>query len=104
MSNQDPAPVWRQRLDDLAQSGLSVREWCQARGISKSQYTYWRRRIAEAEAAAPERATWLSIPAAASTASSSLTLRIAGAQIDLQPGFDPDLLRSVVAALGGAPC
>jgi hypothetical protein len=31
-----------------------------------------------------------------------LTVRIGAAEIDVRPGFDPDLLRATVAALGGA--
>ena len=33
-----------------------------------------------------------------------LTVRIAGAEIDVRPGFDASLLRSAVLALGGKPC
>ena len=57
----DRMPLWRERLDDLARSGLSVRAWCEARGIGKSQYAYWRRRIAEADALPGEGAAWLPV-------------------------------------------
>lgn len=33
-----------------------------------------------------------------------ITLRIAGAAIDVTPGFDPATLRAVVVALGAIPC
>lgn len=68
---------------------------------SSSQLTPQRPRVTPA----PE---WLPVAvegrSADSVAPSCLTLRIAGAEIDLRTGFDAALLRSVVAALGGAAC
>ncbi len=43
-------------------------------------------------------------PAPLPTHPSGLTLRIAGAEIQIQSGFDPILLRTVVHVLGTQPC
>ena len=107
MVNEELAQVWRKRLDDFAQSGLSVRKWCEAHGCSKNQYTYWRRRLANSDSARAGSA-WLPVqiiePAPAPASLARLTVRIAHAAIDVEPGFDPALLRAVVEALGTLPC
>ena len=107
MWNEELADVWRKRLADIAESNLTVRKWCEQQGVSFQQYVYWRRRLAFTDAPKPTGADWLPvavIEAAPVAVAKSLTVRIAGAAIDLQPGFDPDLLRSVVAALGAERC
>lgn len=98
--------LWRQRLADLSQSGLSVRQWCEHNGVSKSTYGYWRRKLAEANSTQSEGRGWITVAhdRSAPTASRGLTVRIAGAAIDVETGFDPSLLRAVVLALGNERC
>jgi hypothetical protein len=110
--------LWRKLLSSIAPGEMTVRQWCDRQGVSLHQYYYWRRRIAAvadektAEAKPSSRNArvqpWLAVevvePMAAPATSEKLTLQIAGAAIDLQPGFDPSLLRAVVRALGADPC
>lgn len=107
MAKEELAEVWRKRLDDFAQSGLSVRKWCEVKGCSKNQYTYWRRRLANGDTA-KAGAAWLPVqiiePAPAPASLARLTVRVAHAAIDVEPGFDPALLRAVVEALGTPRC
>ncbi len=104
--------VWRKRLDDLARSGLSVRAWCERSGVSRYQARYWKAYFADHEddpsdPSAPGEA-WLPVaiadPAPRETASARIVLRIGAAAIDIQPGFDPELLRRVVQALEPQGC
>ena len=37
--------LWKQRLEDIKQSNLSVDEWCTKNQVSKHAYYYWRRKI-----------------------------------------------------------
>lgn len=37
--------LWKQRLEDIKQSDLTVDEWCKQNKISKHAYYYWRRKI-----------------------------------------------------------
>lgn len=108
MTREELAQVWRKRLDDFAQSGLSVRKWCERQGFSKNQYTYWRRRLADTAIGKAGGTAWLPVqvlpPSPTPTSPALLTLRIAGAEIDLTAGFDPSLLRAVVTALGSQRC
>jgi transposase-like protein len=105
MSDNGTANVWRRLLESFTPGEMTVREWCEQQGVSEHQYYYWRRRITAPPkpTAAPETqwiAVEVSAPAPVPTNSSGLTLRIAGAEIQIQSGFDPILLRTVVHALG----
>ena len=108
MTHEELAEVWRKRLDDFAQSGLNVRKWCERQGFSKNQYTYWRRRLANSSIVAADGTAWLPVQvlpdSLTPTSSAHLTVRIAGAEIDLSAGFDPSLLRAIVTALGSQGC
>lgn len=105
--NPDPLDdLWRQRLADLSQSGLSVRQWCEQKGVTKSTYGYWRRKLALADAAETGGTDWLCVTSdpPVPTVSKGLTVEIAGASIPVQNGFDPALLRAIVVALGEPRC
>ena len=37
--------LWKQRLEEIKQSDLTVDEWCKQNQISKHAYYYWRKKI-----------------------------------------------------------
>lgn len=37
--------LWKQRLEDIKQSDLTVNEWCTKNQVSKYAYYYWRKKI-----------------------------------------------------------
>ena len=43
----------RQRVDWQANSGQSVRAWCQRQGLKESAFHWWRRELARRDAAKP---------------------------------------------------
>ena len=101
------AQEWRQRLDDFAASEMTVQDWCDFNRVTPDRYYYWRRRLAN-EQTQPHTPCFVPVdlaetPAAPSP-SSAITVRLAGAEIDVRTGFDPALLRAVVAALATSPC
>jgi hypothetical protein len=88
---------------------MTVREWCDFNHLSLHQYYYWRRRLAELANPKEEKDRWQVVDILNSTspptpAAVPLNVRIAGAAIEVVPGFDPALLRAVVAALATPPC
>lgn len=103
MSNPQLAQEWRERLEDYAQSEMTVQEWCDFNGVSTAQYYYWRRRLAGPAPKTAANGGWQSVNIVdtppISTAKGGLNVHIAGAAIEVGPGFDPALLRAVVAAL-----
>jgi len=134
VKGQELSDAWRQRLLDAAKSGATVKAWCSRNGYTLDQYYYWNRRLREQgshpisnspqpaplrrgrprvdraadrepDAAAPGQ--WLLVEPASEAASvglDHLTVRIAGAEIDVYAGFNSALLRSVVRALAVGGC
>jgi hypothetical protein len=101
------AQEWRDRLEDFALSEMTVQQWCDFNAIPVHQYYYWRRRLANPKTDHNPPPTWMALsvlePAPLPTAP-ALTLRIAGAEIQITPGFDSQLLRAVVGALATTGC
>ena len=108
MINPQLAQEWRQRFADFAESQMSVQEWCDLQRVSVSQYYYWRRRVSaiEPDKAAPARFLPVSLvdTPPLPTSPSGVSIRIAGAAIEVTPGFDAALLRAVVSALANGSC
>jgi hypothetical protein len=133
VKGQELSDAWRQRLLDAAKSGSTVKVWCSRNGYTLDQYYYWNRRLREQDAQAAskspqsalrrgrpriERAAdrenntaapgqWLLVEPSSEpmpVGIGHLTLRVSGAEIDVHPGFNPTLLRSIVQALGVKPC
>ena len=101
------AQEWRDRLEDFAHSEMTVQQWCDFNAIPVHQYHYWRRRLAAPKTDHNDHSTWMALsvvePAPLPT-TPGLTLHIAGVQIQITPGFDPQLLRAVVSALATPAC
>lgn len=106
MANNQLSQQWRSRILACRQSGLSIQRWCELNGTTYRQFGYWRKRLERMQAPDVQEQQWATLevlePAPAPVP--SLTVHIAGAEILLSADFDPDLLRSVVSALGGNPC
>ena len=101
------AQEWRDRLEDFAESEMTVQQWCDFNALPAHQYHYWRRRLASSVPNHHENAGWVAVNVTETTsrpAPPSFTLHIAGAKIEISPGFDPGLLRAVVGALATPPC
>ena len=101
------AQEWRDRLEDFALSEMTVQQWCDFNALPVHQYYYWRRRLATPKTDHNDNAGWIALsvlPTQPVLTPSPLTLRIAGAEIQINPGFDPELLRAVVSALETPKC
>jgi hypothetical protein len=108
MTREDLAQEWRERLDDFAQSNSTVVDWCYFNHVSVHQYYYWRRRLADNLPQATQKQGFLPVEvvetAPLPAVTTGVTVRIAGAAIELAPGFDPATLCAVVAALATLSC
>jgi len=83
---------WRRHLARHSQSGKTVRAYCAAEGLKPWQFWYWRKALNPQEA----QGGFIQVterPAA------GVTLVIGECRIGIERGFDPTLLREVVAAL-----
>ena len=92
---------WSGLISEQRESGETVEAFCRERGLTTSQFYTWRKRLRRSSA---ERFLEVQIakPAArpAPSERGAIEIRLAeGRCVLVEPGFDPDHLRAVVAAL-----
>jgi hypothetical protein len=46
MRNESTRQAWTVRLQEQANSGLSIRPWCVREGVTEASFRYWRKRLA----------------------------------------------------------
>src|SRR5208283_3119726 len=99
---------WCDRVRDWKASGRSASDYADGRGFAAATLVWWSSRIRggalgkEAASTAPSSEVRMARVVRGARPSSALTLRVAGAVIEVRTGFDRVLLREVVDALGGA--
>ena len=89
---------WPARLADWHRSGLSIAAWCRNHAVSSQTFLYWRKRL---DGRHPESAgifLQLAVPAAPEP----IALECNGVFVHVPAGFDPGLLRDILALLKGA--
>lgn len=97
---------WEKQVNRWQASGMSMRAWCKAQDLSEKTVSRWKRKLA-AEATSIEKAPklpdgWCAITSNSEkqVLESGLKLEINGQiRIELNHGFDHNLLREVVEAL-----
>jgi hypothetical protein len=99
--------VWAERLARFPGSGLTAAQFCALEAVSLPSFYAWKRRLAADAAptdAAVDRQPPL-LPVRLPPPAPTIELVLAtGAVLRLPPGCDVAWVRSLVAALGGAPC
>jgi hypothetical protein len=113
--------LWRKLTREQARSGLSVREFCESRGLVEGSFYFWRRELqardAEHEqtdatqASSPMGAASPSPPFAAvnvsglESRSSAIELVLSsGMRLRVPVGFDPQTLRELLSVLEQPAC
>jgi len=95
---------WEKRIAKYRSSGQSVREWCEVSGVKPERLRNWLRRK-KAGSTETESTTWLqavvSGPTPAEENEPGLLVKVGKASIEVKPGFDPELLSTVVRVLSG---
>jgi len=96
---------WRCWVGEWQASGLSLRAFCQRRGLTIASFYAWRRvlqrRAAEKAAFVPVQVVADAVP----TQASALEVVLAdGRAVRVAPGFDVATLRQLLAVLEGRPC
>lgn len=101
---------WTERVREWRAGGLSAPEYAKGRGFEASTLRWWASRldrgVLPASPAKPKpqvRMARIVRVRASNLTTDSLTVRVGSARVDVRPGFDPGLLRELVAALGSEP-
>lgn len=98
---------WAERIADYKASGLPMAAWCVVNHVTLEQLKYWTRKLKNISPINETPATNRFVPLSVSEPSScfyasSLVVRVGPASIELQKGFDPQLLREAVEALSSS--
>jgi hypothetical protein len=96
---------WRRWIGEWRASGLSVRGFCDRRGLAIPTFYAWRRTL---ERRAAERPAFVPVQVVADAAPAQggaleVVLRD-GRAVRVAPGFDEGTLRRLLAVLEGRPC
>jgi transposase len=94
--------VWAERMSRFEQSGVTVVAFCRAEGISHQAFYYWKHKFdpqAAADAGQPRL-----LPVRLLDAAPIELLLPNGCSLRLTPGCDLAFVRSLLSALGDAPC
>jgi hypothetical protein len=107
MNREERRQLWQARMADYRQSGLSLKAWCALQEYTPDQLKYW---LYKRTPKTPSTSSLLPSPQfvslttlLASPPSSSLQVHVGSARIEINSGFDPNLLRELVRALE-SPC
>lgn len=97
--------LWRRLISDWRASGLTVREFCERRGLPEPSFYGWRRQLqrrrAEAARFVPVRVLADEPP----VAEGAIELVLAGKRsLRIAPGFDAATLRRLLDVLEDQPC
>lgn len=98
MENPSLSERWQERIVSYRNSGLTMKDWCAANGFTVDQLKYW---LYKGKKKSPtQAATFVPVKVASSEpAASALWIHIGSARIEVNSGFEPQLLRDVVEAL-----
>ena len=91
---------WAQVVSQCRDSGVSVRQWCQENGVNVSSYYKWQRKVYAAAQAQQERSFVEVTPVhPAAVIGVAVTLRIAGAELEIHNGADAATVEVVLRAV-----
>ena len=95
------ADVWRERLAEHSRSGLSVKQFCEERGLTQYSFYAWRKRLRQN---GPVRFALVDRGAAQQECAAGASLELVfptGERLRIGTGVDAGTLRTVVVALRG---
>jgi len=95
LESEELRQLWAQRVDAFFASGLSGAQWCAQEHLPPKQLSYWKRKLANADATA-SAPSWFAVPMAPESQVPNIVVRVGDVAIEVQSGFNPDLLRAVV--------
>lgn len=94
---------WEKRIKFWQESGLTQKEFCRQNNLRDNQLTYWKKRFIKPET---KPVTFIELQVAGRVRSldsrrSAIRLNIGDEyQVEVDPGFDADVLKQVVCLLG----
>ena len=100
MNAQNKLALWAERVSACRSSDLSVRDWCKENDICEQIYYRWRRKLYGIVKAQQEQFRFAEIaPARVCSGKATVTVRIAGTEVDIHSGTDEETVSMVLRLL-----
>ena len=96
--------VWRSRVARCEASGLGVKRWCAEARVSTGQYYWWRRELRERDGKPAGTPVFAEVKLEGVPGSGVEVVLPGNRRVAVQPGFDAETLRQVVAVLEAQGC
>lgn len=96
---------WSARIVDYEASGQTMKAWCERQNVTKDQLKYWLRALKARPVDAvhaPAPFLPLALRESVVPSLSTVLLHVGDVRVEVRNGFDPILLREVVAALSAS--
>ena len=100
---------WAQVIQTRLDSGQSIKDFCQAAGISRNAYFYWQQKLRKAACTELEKSEeprnlvpngWVQLaPPQPQQMKATLDIEISGCHVTANADTDPELLKKVCRAL-----
>ena len=100
LNENNKVSEWVVRITECRNSGLSVREWCEANHLCTQTYYRWQRRLFEmAQAQQEVQFTEVTPVTAIRPGGIAVTVRIGGNEADIHSGADAATVETVLRIL-----
>ena len=97
---------WAEAIQDCRSSGVSVKAWCETKGITTTTYYRWERAVlrkVEEMQQTATRVTFAELPASAQMQRTAVqqvaTLRYKEVSVEIYPGMDAETMQILMTAL-----
>ncbi len=93
---------WCQKIEEQSHSEMSIVKWCRQKAINEKTFRRWKRTLkSEEKPNAVPPVGWCQVQSKPATVKTTSLKLVVNNQItiELQPGFDPQLLRDALAVL-----
>ena len=98
ISHSEKRALWNERIQDFLTIGQSRQAWCRDNEVSAQQLGYWLRKSQSSHENQAESSRWVSMNAS-SSAGSGITMRVGDIILEVERGFDPQVLTDVILTL-----
>jgi hypothetical protein len=106
MTREERTTYWKKLVDQQTDSGLTGGAFCREQNINPQRFYHWRRRFKENEPGAMSSGFFELVPCSPQSRGSGIYIHLSHElHIEIDRGFDPFTLRTVIETIGaGKPC
>lgn len=95
--------LWEQRFKGFETSGKTIAAWCKEQSIRENQFFYWRKKLRSDQSEQNQSVKWLAVDLndnhEEEPAANSISMHIGQVVIEVNKGFDKQLLQDILKVL-----